>query len=86
MQHAADSKHCRNCGHAYEYDAVYLAHMGRYRCPNCGRERPTPAVAAEKVTLRGMQGTAHEGYDGTYQVGPITASLPADTARSPEQR
>ena len=22
MQHAADSKHCRNCGHAYEYDAV----------------------------------------------------------------
>ena len=37
MQHAADSKHCRNCGHAYEYDAVYMGHMGRYRCPNCGR-------------------------------------------------
>ena len=42
LQHAADSKHCRNCGHAYEYDAVYLAHMGRYHCPNCGRRRPEP--------------------------------------------
>ena len=57
LQHAADSKHCRRCGHAYVYDAVYLAHMGRYRCPNCGRERPAPAVAAERVTLRGMRGT-----------------------------
>ena len=57
LQHAADSKHCRNCGHSYEYDAAYLAHMGRYRCPNCGRERPAPTVAAERVTLRGMDGT-----------------------------
>src|SRR3954454_213899 len=57
LQHAADSKHCRNCGYAYEYDAVYLAHMGRYRCPNCGRRRPEPSVAAERVTLRGMDGT-----------------------------
>ena len=36
MQHAADSKHCRNCGHAYVYDAIYLGHMGRYRCPSAG--------------------------------------------------
>ncbi|MEA2478319.1 MAG: hypothetical protein QOJ07_241 [Thermoleophilaceae bacterium] len=57
LQHAADSKHCRRCGHAYEYEAVYLAHMGRYRCPNCGRERPEPSVAAERVVLRGMDGT-----------------------------
>jgi UDP-N-acetylmuramyl tripeptide synthase len=57
LQHAADSKHCRNCGHPYEYDAIYLAHMGRYHCPNCGRKRPDPSVAAEKVTLRGMAGT-----------------------------
>jgi lipid II isoglutaminyl synthase (glutamine-hydrolysing) len=60
LQHAADSKHCRRCGHAYEYEAVYLAHLGRYRCPNCGRERPSPAVAAERVTLRGMKGSAVE--------------------------
>ncbi|HET8980497.1 MAG TPA: Mur ligase family protein, partial [Solirubrobacteraceae bacterium] len=32
MQHAADSKHCRRCGAAYEYEAIYLGHLGRYRC------------------------------------------------------
>jgi UDP-N-acetylmuramyl tripeptide synthase len=57
MQHAADSKHCRNCGAAYVYDAVYLGHMGRYRCTNCGRERPRPGVAATAVRLDGMTGS-----------------------------
>jgi len=57
MQHAADSKHCRNCGHAYEYEAIYLGHLGRYRCPNCGRTRPEPQVAATNVELEGMRGS-----------------------------
>ncbi len=60
MQHAADSKHCRNCGHAYEYEAIYLGHMGRYRCPNCGRARPVPEVAATRVTLDRMEGSQIE--------------------------
>ncbi len=60
MQHAADSKHCRNCGHAYEYEAIYLGHMGRYRCPNCGRTRPEPQVAATSVKLDGMRGSRVE--------------------------
>ncbi len=58
MQHAADSKHCRNCGHAYEYEAIYLGHMGRYRCPNCGRTRPEPEVAATSVDARRHGGLA----------------------------
>jgi lipid II isoglutaminyl synthase (glutamine-hydrolysing) len=57
MQHAADSKHCRNCGAAYAYDAIYLGHLGRYRCPSCGRERPAPQVAATSVRLDGMTGS-----------------------------
>ena len=40
MQHASDSKHCRRCGAAYVYDAIYLGHLGRYRCPSCGQQRP----------------------------------------------
>jgi UDP-N-acetylmuramyl tripeptide synthase len=60
MQHAADSKHCRNCGTAYVYDAVYLGHLGRYRCPGCGRERPRPHVAATRVRLDGMKGSTVE--------------------------
>ncbi len=57
LAHAADSKHCRRCGHAYVYDAVYLGHLGRYRCPNCGRRRPEPTVVAERVVLHGMSGS-----------------------------
>jgi len=53
MQHASDSKHCRRCGAPYRYEAVYLGHLGRYRCPSCGRERPEPAVSAHAVELRG---------------------------------
>jgi lipid II isoglutaminyl synthase (glutamine-hydrolysing) len=55
LQHASDSKHCRRCGHAYVYAAAYLAHLGRYECPNCGARRPDPAVSATAVELRGIR-------------------------------
>ncbi len=73
MQHAADSKHCRNCGHAYVYETVLLGHMGHYRCPNCGRERPQPQVAATSVRLDGMKGSRVEIR--TPQ-GPLSLRLP----------
>ncbi len=73
LEHASDSKRCRNCGHEYLYDAVYLGHLGRYRCPNCGRERPQPQVAADKVTLRGMSGS---DVRITTPAGAIELSLP----------
>jgi len=55
LQHASDSKHCRRCGHAYAYEAAYLAHLGHYACPNCGARRPTPDVVATDVQLRGIR-------------------------------
>jgi UDP-N-acetylmuramyl tripeptide synthase len=55
MQHASDSKHCRRCGAAYAYEAIYLGHLGRYRCPSCLQERPEPSVAAEEVELVGTR-------------------------------
>jgi UDP-N-acetylmuramyl tripeptide synthase len=58
LQHASDSKHCRRCGHAYVYETVYLAHLGRYRCPSCGAARPAPAVSARDVELRGIRSAA----------------------------
>ena len=73
LQHAADSKHCRNCGAAYAYEAVYLGHLGRYRCPRCGRERPRPQVAATRVELEGMSGSRVEVR--TPQ-GELTVRLP----------
>jgi lipid II isoglutaminyl synthase (glutamine-hydrolysing) len=58
LQHASDSKHCRRCGHAYAYEAAYLAHLGRYACPNCGARRPDPAISASDVELRGIRSAA----------------------------
>jgi UDP-N-acetylmuramyl tripeptide synthase len=37
MAHAADARHCRRCGAAYQFDSVYLGHLGRYHCPACGQ-------------------------------------------------
>ena len=73
LQHAADSKHCRNCGAAYVYEAVYLGHLGRYRCPRCGRERPRPHVAAERVEPLGMAGSR---LSLRTPAGPLELRLP----------
>ena len=73
LQHAADSKHCRNCGTPYTYEAVYLGHMGRYRCPGCGRERPAPQVVATRVALEGMSGSQ---VDITTPSGDLSLRLP----------
>jgi UDP-N-acetylmuramyl tripeptide synthase len=54
MAHAADAKHCRNCGAPYVFDAVYLGHLGHYHCPSCGQARPAPTVTATHVTLEGV--------------------------------
>jgi UDP-N-acetylmuramyl tripeptide synthase len=58
MQHASDSKHCRRCGWAYTYDAIYLGHLGHYHCPNCGQRRPSPSVVAERIRLEGTRGVS----------------------------
>jgi UDP-N-acetylmuramyl tripeptide synthase len=55
MAHAADSKHCRRCGSPYVFDAVYLGHLGHYRCPGCGRSRPAPHILAGEVRLEGVR-------------------------------
>ena len=55
MAHAADAKHCRRCGAPYEFEVVYLGHLGRYHCPSCGQRRPVPTVLAREVELEGVR-------------------------------
>jgi UDP-N-acetylmuramyl tripeptide synthase len=55
MAHAADAKHCRRCGAPYEFDVIYLGHLGHYHCPSCSQRRPEPAVSARAVTLEGVR-------------------------------
>jgi lipid II isoglutaminyl synthase (glutamine-hydrolysing) len=58
MQNASDSKHCRRCGSPYAYEAVHLAHLGRYACPGCGATRPRPDVTAHAIELHGVHGAS----------------------------
>ena len=46
--HASDARFCR-CGAAFRYDAIFVAHAGRWRCDSCGRTRPRPLVAAHEI-------------------------------------
>jgi UDP-N-acetylmuramyl tripeptide synthase len=64
MQHASDSKHCRRCGAAYVYEAIYLGHLGIYACPSCGRRRPEPAVFASDVALHGTRSASFRLHAG----------------------
>jgi UDP-N-acetylmuramyl tripeptide synthase len=56
LLHAADSKWCLRCGHPYEYSAVYVGHLGAYRCPACGHARPQLDMVARGIELRGLDG------------------------------
>jgi len=53
----ADIKRCPVCGSEYEYDAVYYAHLGSYRCPSCGRSRPELHVRLTKYEPLGARGS-----------------------------
>lgn len=57
MQHAADSKNCAACNEPLTYEYYLFGHLGRYRCPGCGFERPAAQVAAERISIRGIEGT-----------------------------
>jgi lipid II isoglutaminyl synthase (glutamine-hydrolysing) len=54
LQHAADSKWCVRCGTPYEYAAIYVGHLGDYRCPACGHTRPQLDVFAREIELGGL--------------------------------
>ncbi|MFZ5813850.1 MAG: MurT ligase domain-containing protein [Bacillota bacterium] len=50
MTQTADAKHCIRCGQPYEYRVFYYAHLGKYRCPSCGHQRPRPEVYVDRIT------------------------------------
>jgi UDP-N-acetylmuramyl tripeptide synthase len=57
-QHAFDARHCRRCGRPYAYERAFVGHLGHWSCPGCGARRPESHVAATRVELRGMSGSA----------------------------
>jgi UDP-N-acetylmuramyl tripeptide synthase len=75
MAHAADAKHCRRCGAPYIFDAVYLGHLGHYRCPSCGQQRPRPQVWASDVVLEGVRAARFTLHTPAGE-GEVSLALP----------
>jgi lipid II isoglutaminyl synthase (glutamine-hydrolysing) len=53
LAHAADSARCILCGAELIYEAIYISHVGHYRCPNCDFRRPDPQFVARDIKLSG---------------------------------
>ncbi len=50
LEHAADARLCPACGQDLQYELVYYAHLGWWRCPACGLARPQPQVAVLRLS------------------------------------
>ncbi|MBU6363005.1 MAG: DUF1727 domain-containing protein [Acidobacteria bacterium] len=57
LAHASDSTTCRACGTALDYAHAWIGHIGAWRCPACGLQRPTPDVAVIDAGLDGSRGS-----------------------------
>ena len=60
LQHASDSKYCLRCGTPYVYAAVYVGHLGDYRCPACGHARPPLDLAARAIEPHGLEAVSFD--------------------------
>jgi UDP-N-acetylmuramyl tripeptide synthase len=54
LPHAADAAVCRRCGADLVYDALYVSHLGAWRCPACGNARPRLDFAGGAIELHGV--------------------------------
>jgi UDP-N-acetylmuramyl tripeptide synthase len=70
IPHAADAKTCRLCGRDLVYDRLYSAHLGAWRCPGCGAERPPLDFTGRSIVL--------DGVDALH----LEVSLPEDSEAS----
>jgi UDP-N-acetylmuramyl tripeptide synthase len=71
--HTADSQFCRRCGQRYTYSLLFYGHIGHYRCPQCGHQRPQPQVRLQRLDLHG---TSDSRLFITYPGGALEILLP----------
>ncbi|MYG94188.1 MAG: DUF1727 domain-containing protein [Acidimicrobiia bacterium] len=72
LPHASDSTHCRYCDTPLTYDMVTIAHLGRWSCNKCQRQRPKTDITATKVDLHGLAG---QRLSAITPQGPTEISL-----------
>jgi lipid II isoglutaminyl synthase (glutamine-hydrolysing) len=55
LPHAADAAVCPHCQQDLVYDALYVAHMGAWRCPHCGWSHPPLDFVGTDIRLEGVE-------------------------------
>ena len=71
----SDAGVCPCCGSNYVYDSHIYAHLGSYRCPQCGYSRPVPNVAVTSIDRMSADGSS-------FHIRTELPGLAADAARS----
>jgi len=87
LPHAADARTCPKCGASLQFEAVYVGHDGVYECPNHDFKRPTPAMTATNIKLKGFESFAADienvhidmPLGGLYNVYNVLAAFVAAT-------
>ena len=73
VQETSDAPRCIHCGTEYEYTLRTYGHLGAFRCPKCGYERPHADVAVTEIV--------HQGADSTHVMIRLgEATVPAEIA------
>lgn len=57
VDEVSDASHCLRCKHEYEYSYHTFGHLGGFRCPECGYERPFPQISVTEVINTGINST-----------------------------
>lgn len=58
LPHAADSITCPDCGEPLTYSALYVSHLGEWRCDSCGKTRSELTFTGRYLDLLGDRGLA----------------------------
>jgi UDP-N-acetylmuramyl tripeptide synthase len=75
LPHASDAAICRICESPLVYDALFVSHLGAWRCPSCGNRRPELDFTASDITLRGAERTSLLIHDRRESTDALTLTI-----------
>lgn len=75
-QAISDATRCPRCKHSLSYARVILAHIGDWRCSNCGLARPAPDVSASEVRLSANESRLRLALSVGSAIDDIVVPLP----------
>jgi UDP-N-acetylmuramyl tripeptide synthase len=76
LPHAADAATCRRCGADLVYDALYVSHLGAWRCPSCENARPPLDYAGGLIELHGVDTLDVTVTDRSGKAMPLSVGVP----------